>query len=104
MDYSKLSDEEINKRVATGIGVNPYIADGGLSEIYRDYCNNPTDAWPILLKNRISIEFDSSYDGDEPAEWVKASANAGEHFSHNICNKALRAAMIVFIIMKDAQK
>ena len=122
MDYSNLSYEEINKLVGAIVSRDKLsiTASNGKTLIHRfsdcgefkgiclgwkefDPCNNPTDAWPILLKNRISIEFDSSYDGDEPAEWVKASVNAREHFSHSTCNKALRAAMIVFLMMQEAK-
>lgn len=115
MDYSKLSDYEINKRVFMSItGAKPlgypHNADGRSvgnesNGEYRwyDYCNNPADAWPIILKHRISIVFDSSDEGDEAAEWVTACVGNEEHFSgYHSCDKALRAAMIVFLMMQES--
>ena len=115
MDYSKLSDYEINKRVFMSItGAKPlgypHNADGRSvgnesNGEYRwyDYCNNPADAWPIILKHRISIVFDSSDEGDEAAEWVTACVGNEEHFSgYHSCDKALRAAMIVFLMMQGS--
>lgn len=122
VDYAEVSDFEINCKVARSLGEvftiptkrkpNPYLyvgestiqklnADGTCVERYivKDYCNNPADAWPIIVENRISINFDSSPDGDAPVEWVTANT---EYFSGYLqVNKALRAAMIVFLMMQD---
>ncbi|MGU0055483.1 phage protein NinX family protein [Enterobacter hormaechei] len=71
MDYSKLSDFEINRAVAIAIGFHPdecdiakrgspsvgveWNEDTGLPIRVFDYCNNPADAWPIITANKISI-------------------------------------------------
>ncbi len=110
-DYSKLSDFEINLRIAELV-VNyefisrlPYVGmavqwgDGANWHSFNP-CNNPVDAWPIIVKNRISINFDSSGNGELSAEWVTAN---NEYCSGYLpCDKALRAAMIVFLMMQDS--
>jgi hypothetical protein len=71
MDYSQLSDFEINKRVAICCGFAPEdceIAKLGTSIVgvewddetgYAiktvDYCKSPSDAEPIIVENRIGI-------------------------------------------------
>ncbi|MEP9340077.1 phage protein NinX family protein [Enterobacter kobei] len=106
MDYSQLSDFEINKRVAVELGhyieeekygnasVGAFHSDGVVYKSH-DYCNNPADAWPIIESNRISIR--NRHEGD----W-KAENEWGESRFHVACN-ALRAAMIVFLMMQDAK-
>lgn len=72
MDYSNLSDFEINQAVT--FALNPearkmsLIGDGSRfydcgpdgSQFYEipihDYCNNAADAWPIIMGNRIATE------------------------------------------------
>lgn len=78
MDYSKLSDFEINNRVAKALGAKQVDSyeNGERCAIYYelgdealtvrkgqalvneqfDPCNNAADAWPILFKNLIGIE------------------------------------------------
>lgn len=103
--YEEMSDFEINKRVfkvivgAKPLGY-PHNADGRSvgnesNGNYRwyDYCNNPSDAWPIIVDNKISLTCHQSR-----GEW-SAVFNAD-----NICfhaNNPLRAAMIVFLKMNE---
>lgn len=101
MDYSQLSDFEINKRVAKSIYsvsfVEPLsrtVSVSGGGRLF-DPCNNPADAWPIIESNRISIR--NRYEGD----W-KAESEWGESRFHVACNP-LRAAMIVLLMMRDAK-
>ncbi len=115
MDYSQLSDFEINKRVFKAIvGAKPlgypHNADGRSvgnesNGDYRwyDYCNNPEDAWPIITENKISIMFDSTdtrYEG-EYHEWCDAISSC-QKFGIQYQSNPLRAAMIVFLMMQDA--
>ncbi|RXX44459.1 protein ninX [Enterobacter cloacae] len=122
MDYSKLSDFEINQRVgdmalngrwackpgSAGNETNNWQYGSGdpslsLSSL-PDYCNNPADAWPIISANRISIEYDSEDQCDVPAEWVTAYGidDLKVHVvAHQPCDKALRSAMIVFLMMQE---
>lgn len=117
VDYSEMSDAEINKLVALAEGAYE-VADGlfvddvrryqfhppknkGEQKFFFDPCNNPADAWPIILKHRISITFDETNEGEEAAEWATASVGGDEYFSDYLkCSQALRAAMIVFLMMQ----
>ena len=97
MDYSKLSDKEINILVGSIKGfANKIAAQNGL----RDYCNNPADAWPIILSNRISMIWDCSEDAN--SEWW----NAVDQFDEcriQYQSNPIRAAMIVFLMMQEAK-
>ncbi|MGQ6215273.1 phage protein NinX family protein [Serratia sp. IR-2025] len=121
-DYSKMSDKEINHSVLAifepdiehmmlGVDETHFYHCGITGDGYHqidipDYCNNPADAWPIIVENEICIEFES--DEVEGVRQVWAEANIG----HPACNgfqyfsdeNPLRAAMIVFLMMKDAEK
>lgn len=83
---------------------------GGYAEyIHVDYCNNPADAMPIIIENGISLINDSGklfaaapgfgvegYLGNELCGY-------GSHtYSEN--DNIYRAAMEVFLMMKDAEK
>ncbi|MBJ9302720.1 DUF2591 family protein [Citrobacter koseri] len=120
MDYSKLSDFEINKAVAE-IAINGdwlleptdespswffnHGVQGKNTVKLPDYCNSPADAWPIISANRISVEYDSEDQCDVPAEWVTAYGidDLKVHIvAHQPCDKALRSAMIVFLMMQES--
>ncbi|EAC1934959.1 TPA: DUF2591 family protein [Escherichia coli] len=118
MDYSQLSDFEINKRVAICCGFAPEdceIAKLGTSIVgvewddetgYAiktvDYCKSPSDAYPIITENKISTmwmtaekEWCAWSGGDlEEGCWVPDYCFCGE--------SPLRAAMIVFLMIQDA--
>lgn len=114
MEYSQLSDFEINKRVADIVmngtwHVRPshpgnttggwlYGSNGIQTHDLPDYCRNPADAWPIITENKISIYAMS--EADARGKWgVEAFyPNEAYHFDDN----PLRAAMIVFLMMQDA--
>lgn len=106
MDYSKLSDFEINCEVLAVF--SPDIkhmclsadnscfydcgptGDGWNQIDIPDYCNNPADAWTIILQNKISIV---ALEG----EW---GARAYDCIDRVIDVNPLRAAMIVFLMMQ----
>ena len=98
-DYSAMSDFEINKKVALKLGMDW----SGVTEENRffyqtaDYCNNPADSWPIISVNLIGVE--PIYQNG--TKWL---AHAGDD-SEFRCVEAsgLRAAMTVFLMMKDAE-
>ncbi|EOC1198840.1 DUF2591 family protein [Cronobacter sakazakii] len=106
MDYSKLSDFEINRAVSMAMlskSENPsakYVA-------INDYCNNPADAWPIILEHGISVAFDKNEDewvawGDfafDLAGWDMKEQPA--EYEHHV--NPLRAAMLVFLMMQEAK-
>ncbi|MDU5828148.1 phage protein NinX family protein [Mixta calida] len=95
MDYSKMSDHEINyavglmNQVRNGYYITP-----------RDYCNSWADAGPIIAANKISIDFDA--DGYEPPQnaWCKTSSPCGQVY-YGGEREPLRAAMIVYLMMHD---
>lgn len=103
-DYSCFSDKEINEMVAdlrggyagnvhgseTAVKVSD-AATNGLFYMEVDYCNNPSDAWPIIFQNEISLVV---VDDDT---WV---ARVGGVYDES--STPLRSAMIVYLMMKDA--
>ncbi|STD05015.1 phage protein NinX family protein [Cronobacter sakazakii] len=110
MDYSKLSDFEINKRVAIATGHKKFNSlgwqgaqeDGCSAVVVRgpmrigvfDPCNNPADAWPIIVQHRIGLNFVNG-------NWRAQSLKTGWV---EFCNEnPLRAAMIVFLMMQEIQ-
>ena len=106
MKYEEMSDFEINKQVAINRGgYQGHVehmqhgvkesdrASHGLLFTERDYCNNPSDAWPIILANRINVY---ASEGPDFMPWM-----AGRD-GFMVSNKnPLRAAMIVFIMMQE---
>ncbi|MEX5207855.1 DUF2591 family protein [Citrobacter freundii] len=104
MDYSKMSDAEINWKVAFHIGLRTVEkAESG------DFnpCNNPADAWPIIVGKKLSIiNADDKWlcvPEDEPVNGVTGDAvhmiYSGDGAEHE---NPLRAAMIVFLMMQDS--
>lgn len=108
MDYSQLSDRDIDALVLQEIYGNQAKDKDIMRAWLRGgfkYTTNPADAWPIISANRISIEYDAEERCDTPVEWVTAYGidEIKVHVvSHQPCDKALRSAMIVFLMMQDA--
>lgn len=120
MDYSQLSDFEINAEVFEALhGGSPDYKEGDNGEMLLvsfeadvvggdivevevvrgsfNPCNNAADSWPIIAQNKISIY--AAILGDSRGEWgAEASFTEHYHFHDN----PLRAAMIVFLMMQDA--
>ncbi len=116
-DYSKMSDFEIN--VAVSLELFDGSSGGDTSRIATwcackengeyglfDPCNNPADAWPIIVEHGISLYHDN---GNWQAE-MTYDAPVGAFGTDETCSKfvddkkPLRAAMIVFLMMKDVEK
>ncbi|GAB50245.1 phage protein NinX family protein [Atlantibacter hermannii] len=113
-DYSKLSDFEINCEVLAVF--NPDIkhmslsgdnscfydcgptGDGWNQIDIPDFCNNPADAWPIIVDNNISVY--AIFDGDKRGKWGAEGFNYNSPYYFN--NNPLRAAMIAYLMMQDA--
>ena len=106
-NYADMSDHDINAAVASSLGVDFEMHETGVYASVKwdgdnvvsvvgivDYCNNWADAGPVMLENSITLNYDtaqvhvSSYFNES----IKVSTNR---------SKALRAAMIVFLMMKD---
>lgn len=123
-DYASMSDFEVNRSVAIAIGFPPddceiakigsplvgveWDDDTGYATKAFDFCNNPADAWPIIDDNNISL-IPSGVVG-----WVAVSdltlngkstyidERLGDCFQHEDYS-GLRAAMIVFLMMKEGE-
>lgn len=114
MDYSKLSDFEINRAVGEltlkgrwsckpGTAANNTDSwfYGSVDQFVTpypelpDYCNNAADAWPIIVDSRISIEA-AAIGGN----WV---AQRGQYSWAMADKNPLRAAMIVFLMMQESE-
>lgn len=113
MDYSKMSDQEINMAVAEILFPDRPVIEsksrppcacitGHEPSKWVDYCNNAADAWPIIVENRISIMIDDTY-----TEWSTALVqDYCDHsaFSHSTLHaNPLRSAMITYLMMQEAK-
>lgn len=94
IDYSKLSDFEINRRVFSLV-MNGRDWNRQGSGVF-DFCNHPDDAWPIITSNRIGIVPGTATDkwAAHHGDWDIAIADVNP----------LRAAMIIFLMMQDSRK
>ena len=68
----------------------------------KDYCNNPSDAWPIMKESLIGATPDEDgvtmhFYGD----WTAMAHCKNLQFTDK---NPLRAAMIVYLMMKDEEK
>lgn len=117
-NYHEMTDYEINVRVATLLGENPWetqcINFGGTKSSVPvgfgncmhnvDYCNNPSDAWPIIFDNKIAV---APYILGESS--VDYKEFKGKWFAMSLVDESwddlnpLRAAMIVFLMIKEKE-
>ncbi|WP_041415461.1 phage protein NinX family protein [Serratia liquefaciens] len=108
IDYSAMSDQQINEMVAIALGekvadpVNGQqlvMVDGEKISSSFDPCNRPSDAWPIIEANYISIFFDG-------ISWEAHSALSEVNYESWKTHpyQPLRLAMIVFLMIKEADK
>lgn len=109
-DYASMSDREINMHVASIIYPESTVIEsrsrppcafvtGGIPDCWVDYCNNPADAWPIITENKISIYAMS--ETDARGKWGAEAFYPSEAYHFN--DNPLRAAMIVFLMMKEGE-
>jgi len=110
MDYSQLSDFEINKRVA--ICIHPDIKNWNCYDVSGRACfvinedtpkrvqygfsftSDPADAWPIIESSNISINHDAVVE-----EWI--ASHGGVIYQHCRGKRPLRLAMECFLKMQD---
>lgn len=108
MDYSKMSDQEINMAVAAIIHPESTVIEsksrppcacitGQLPSYWVDYCNNPADAWPIISKHNIAVV---PYRHTLPQAWPTAFGMVSKLTTED--KNPLRAAMIVFLKMQES--
>jgi hypothetical protein len=113
-DYASMSDFEINKLVAIANGYphddcdiaklnNPTVGvewddDTGYATKTLDYCNNPADAWPILLDSHIAVV---PYQHTLPQAWPTAFGLSSKFTTED--SNPLRAGMIVFLKLRESK-
>ena len=108
MNYSEMSDIEINKLVAEASGIkilelidSPAYGvivgyEGQGEPVSYDPCNSPADAWPIILENKIDIQ----WSGHSALCLSFTRSDSSAMFRDE---SPLRAAMIVFLMMNEAK-
>lgn len=104
MNYEEMGDLEINKRVAEAVGMELSSEECGSyvrvvkrsidclpNYMHFNFCNNPSDAWPIVMKSKIDIQHRDGF-----------NVPCAKHCEHMHADKnPLRAAMIVFLMMQE---
>ncbi|WP_109395838.1 phage protein NinX family protein [Proteus faecis] len=114
--YTELSDFEINLLVAQSVlpetqydvikqtmDIIQFLVDGSFGYRFFDPCNNPSDAMTIIIENKISVIFDTGC-----KEWAAGIAYWVDGYEWQVSdevrkNNPLRAAMELFLIIKDAE-
>ncbi|MHD0616774.1 phage protein NinX family protein [Morganella morganii] len=106
--YRDNPDHDINKAVAIAHGykvmsceesVMAYI-DSGYKPF--DPCNNPADAMLIIIENKICMAYDVFAEERDGGSWVAQPAY-GFSDERVRSDNYYRAAMICFLMMKDAE-
>ncbi|ARB86005.1 DUF2591 domain-containing protein [Yersinia intermedia] len=107
-DYLAMSDDEISKEVGNYLGLEWANLDENYNKLCHwhmavglsvfDPCKNIDDAWKIISENRINVEWHEMKD-----DTFKPYALSNETMIGYYDDSALRAAMIVFLMMKDRE-
>lgn len=114
MNYEEMSDFYLSKLLAKFVAVDGLVEDNGsavhIHQYHNGCCigwktfdiNNPADMWPIIFENKITTEwcFDDDWRATVDNQFQAGAFNRFQSFSKN----PLRAAAIVFLMMKDAEK
>ena len=110
-DWKYKRDFDINKSVAVleGYQLSDEFNDnfghikieGKESEKVRDYCNNPSYAHDIILRNRISIAPYSFGDWMACQSLVNPNEDCNTLVKYSVDMNPLRAAMIVYLEMSE---
>ncbi|MGJ7086444.1 phage protein NinX family protein [Morganella morganii] len=117
--YRDKSDFELNLAVAHRLGYKPSLS-GNIVTIKQEVkhgcivysenftpCNNPADAMPIVIENGITVAYDKLYD-----TWCAHVGSVMDDCGWNYSIEPVisycgdnyyRAAMICFLMMKDAE-
>ncbi len=97
--YSKFTDLKINELVATRLKKKCLLTEESvlayMDSGYRSFnpCNNPADAMPIIIENKISAV--PQLNGDL---WI-----CSHHPFYVTTNNLYRAAMETYLLIKDAE-
>ncbi|HBN5914077.1 DUF2591 family protein [Morganella morganii] len=110
--YRDKSDFEINKAVAVKINGTDAVVEkfGGIyindedrsAMVSFDPCNNPYDAMPIIIENKICMAYDVFAEERDGGNWVAQPAY-GFSDERVRSDNYYRAAMICFLMMKEAE-
>lgn len=92
-------DDEMASHVKCGNEGSPGFA---IVEV-KDYCNNPSYAWPLIDSNLICLMADVFCEPQDGGKWIAQPAYGWQHERVRNDNP-LRAAMIVYLMMKDGEK
>ena len=111
--YADKTEPDINKLVAERLGMKTASLPIGRDKFeiivindeankFRQFdpCNNPTDAWPIILEYKIGINT-IGIKGDEDRVWwaeLTFDVYGDNHYAED--KNPLRAAMIVYLMME----
>lgn len=131
MNYKEMSDHEINMAVTYIVhNLHGWSVNKNNNAFYNcgidgsghymvnciDYCNNPNDAWPVIVENNISLLSVSDYALDRKLKKFKLNFT-GKYIASGfpvmsdgfngdelqvMCENPLRAAMICFLKMKES--
>lgn len=129
-DYSKMSDFEINSAVHNALMQEPYKIEflgndkirwvRGSTDVttgkvaysnnsLKDYCNNPADAWPIIVANLIEVSPDYDFTDESEQElhatglWTAKHVEVDGKSYYQSHQNPLRAAMIAFLMMQESK-
>lgn len=74
-----------------------------------DYCNNPSEALPLMLKNKIGMEAeefmsDIYHELVETGNWEASPSGASGINVYHVDENPLRVAMICFLEMQEIRK
>ena len=113
VDYSKMSDFEINSAVSMAMRIHSASPESKYVVI-NDYCNNPADAWPIIAESKITMlacddlwiacPSGSVIDGDTSESQSLMYVNSWSKCPCMSDINPLRAAMIVFLMMQEKRE
>ncbi|MEG1210220.1 MAG: phage protein NinX family protein [Leclercia sp.] len=104
MDYSQLSERDIDYRVLEDIYGNQ-AKDKDIMRAWMrggfKFTTNPADAWPIIVSNQISLMHEESL-----GKWCAGKTYWVDGCEWQLDNDVmdenpLRAAMIVFLMMQE---
>ena len=126
MKYEDMSDFEVNKLVADAFLPCDYMFDEDRKTVelanyqdvmigdmhdqvltpYQEFnpCNNPSDAWPIIIENKIGVTPATVRSNRNKDLWIASQDWVFETEFDTKDKNPLRAAMICFLKMKDAEK
>ena len=110
-DYSEMSDFDLSKMVFLKTGKeyedyeqNPF-PDDCTSFCYGDGVNwhefdinNPSDMWPLIVENKIDVCFI-----DSANSWTSFGLTKNKLLVESSGDNPLRAAAIVYLMIKDAE-